>query len=93
MYFTGNIGLDKKILLITIIMSKRNLLRGSGGRNKTAIDSRTKYDCHVCSVSKRSDKLKDHYLKKVLFNKKGNPVPATSDYYITFSAEVKAHTK
>jgi hypothetical protein len=37
--------------------------------------------------------LRDHYLKSVIFDKKGNPVPITSEHYIAASEEVKAHTK
>ena len=55
--------------------------------------SRYKYDCHVCGKSFRTDKLCDHYISKVIWNKNEIPVPVYSDTFRLATTDKKSHTK
>ena len=67
-----------------------------GGRKKSTVSggvSRQKFACPICGKSYRTDKLKEHYFGKVIWDKNGNPVPSYSDAYRLSTKEKQEHTE
>ena len=67
-----------------------------GGRKKSNVTggpSRGNYDCPICKKSFRSDKLREHYLNQVIWDKDGYPVPTYSDQYRGATPAKKLHTE
>ena len=72
--------------------------KSGGGRPKSALPggpSSQKYNCPVpgCNVTRRSDKLRNHYRDLVKFGKDNKPIPSTSTEFRNLSKNGKEHTQ
>lgn len=74
---------------------RRGRNTGAGRRKSTVSGgiSRKKFDCPICGKSYRTDKLRDHYFSKVIWDKNGNPVPTYSDSYRLSTKEKQQHNR
>ena len=77
----------------------KNQKEGKKGRPKSLAGqedtqlSRQNYKCMVCKAEKRSDKLRDHYRKKVRFDQTGQPIDDCSEEFSELDKGSQQHTK
>ena len=55
--------------------------------------SRQVYKCRVCDTEKRSDKLRNHYRKKVKFDETGKPIDEKSKEYTRLDEDSEHHIR
>lgn len=77
-------------------MGDRAVNSSVSGRLKSSTprgQSRQIYDCHICGKSFRTNKLRDHYISKAIWDKNKIPAPVYFDRFCLAGTNKKSHTK